>query len=113
VLASDGWAGQNLGILLESTVGFDRQGGYWDLDHVRLGATQHPVLSGFIRAGNQSQLTLQSTPGIFEILAANDISIPESEWSSLGTVTNGTGSISFADTNADGEARFYRARQLP
>ena len=36
VQASDAWAGKHIGIRLASTVGFDLQGGYWDLDNVRL-----------------------------------------------------------------------------
>src|SRR4029077_12323228 len=36
VKASDPWADKNIGIQLASTVGFDLQGGYWDMDNVRL-----------------------------------------------------------------------------
>jgi hypothetical protein len=44
VKASDAWAGKNIGIQLESTVGFDLQGGYWDVDNVRL--TESTVPNG-------------------------------------------------------------------
>src|SRR5215831_14148988 len=36
VKASDPWAGQHIGIQLRSTVTTNLQGGYWDLDNVRL-----------------------------------------------------------------------------
>ncbi len=36
VQANDAWAGKYIGIRLASTTGFDRRGGYWDLDNVRL-----------------------------------------------------------------------------
>ena len=36
VQPGDAWAGQNLGVQIASTVGFDIPGGYWDLDNVRL-----------------------------------------------------------------------------
>ena len=36
VQPGDAWAGQNLGVQIASTVGFDIPGGYWDVDNVRL-----------------------------------------------------------------------------
>src|SRR4030095_9182750 len=36
VKATDPWAGKRIGIRVASTVGFDKRGGYWDLDNVRL-----------------------------------------------------------------------------
>ncbi len=36
VKPSDPWAGKRIGIRLASTVGFDKPGGYWDIDNVRL-----------------------------------------------------------------------------
>ena len=36
VQPGDAWAGQNIGVQIASTVGFDIPGGYWDVDNVRL-----------------------------------------------------------------------------
>ena len=113
VQASDAWAGKNIGIRLASTVGFDLQAGYWDLDNVRLSVMRNPVLTGVVVSNAQAQLTLQSAPGRFEILGSTNISLPTSSWTSLGTVTNITGTFSLNDTNPPSDRRFYRARQSP
>ncbi len=60
VKASDAWAGKNIGIRLASTVGFDLQGGYWDLDNVRLTESLVPNNSF------ESPQTLLATPSIDE-----------------------------------------------
>ncbi len=36
VQPGDAWAGQNIGVQIASTVGFDIAGGYWDVDNARL-----------------------------------------------------------------------------
>jgi hypothetical protein len=36
IKAGDAWVGQNIGIEIASTVGFELSGGYWDVDNVRL-----------------------------------------------------------------------------
>jgi len=113
VKASDTWAGKNIGIQLASTVGFDLQGGYWDVDNVRLAVVSDPILTGFAITNRQSQFTLQSAPGRFEIVASTNIALPASSWTSLGTITNLTGSFSFSDTNINFGSRFYQARQSP
>jgi len=112
VSASNAWAGQHIGVAIMSTVGFDLAGGYWDLDNVRL--TETPVLTGSAATNGQFGFTLESTPGLrFEILASTNISLPLSNWASLGTLTNATGSISFSEPATNFPQRFYRARQLP
>ena len=114
VRAGDAWAGQHIGILLLSTVDTNLQGGYWDLDNVRLTQAGEPVLRDFIRTNGQFQFTLQSEPGLkFEILASADPALRLADWTSLGTVTNETGLVPFIDTTANSSRRFYRARQLP
>jgi len=112
VQAGDAWAGQHIGILLLSTVGFDLMGGYWDLDNVRLTSASAPVLSGWTAANGQFAFTLQSDPGAAcEVLAAADPSLPASQWTSLGAVTNLTGSMIFMDnTVTNAGKRFYQAR---
>ncbi|MEK7781515.1 MAG: hypothetical protein AAB370_08465 [Verrucomicrobiota bacterium] len=114
VRAGDAWAGQHIGILLLSTVATNLVGGYWDLDNVRLTSTLAPTLLNPVRTNNQFQFTIQSEPGmILEILAATNATLPTLSWTSLGTLTNSTGTIPFIDTSANFDQRFYQARQLP
>ena len=64
--------------------------------------------------GGQFSLTLQSNPGThFEILGASDLSLPPSSWTSLVTLTNVTGTISFTNPATGLGQRFYMAHQLP
>jgi len=112
VRSNDPWAGQNIGIMFLSTVSTNLQGGYWDLDNVRL--LEGPALLNPSATNNQLQFTLLGEVGAaFEILAATNAARPVSAWNHLGTLTNQTGRIPFVDTNADFNQRFYRARQLP
>ena len=113
VKAADAWAGKNIGIQLASTVGFDLLGGYWDVDNVRLKVFRDPMLKGLTRIGGQSQFTLESERGRFDILASTNIGLAASKWTTLGTVTNSTGSAPFIDTDLGLRLRFYRARQSP
>jgi len=65
-------------------------------------------------SGGQFQFTAQSEPGaVFEILASTDPTQPVMNWTSLGTVTNVTGSLPVADQTAGLKQRFYTARQSP
>jgi hypothetical protein len=113
VKASDPWAGQNIGVqLLSSILDTNLAAGYWDLDNVRLAAG--PALLAPACANGQFSFTLQSEPGLrFEILASTNLTLPLSNWSSLGTVTNLTGTAPFLDPATNLNRRFYRARQLP
>jgi len=114
VQAGDAWAGQHLGILLLSTVSSNMQGGYWDLDNVRLTSTSAPTLTSPTWTNNQFQFTLVGETGrVLEVFAATNVALPLSNWLNLGRLTNTTGTIPFVDTNADFDQRFYRARQLP
>jgi hypothetical protein len=115
VKASDAWAGQHVGVQLLSTVtDTNLVGGYWDLDNVRLVSTVTPALFAPARTNGQFACTLQSEPGLrFEMLASTNLTLPLSNWTSLGTVTNVTGAMPFLDTATNLNRRFYRARQLP
>lgn len=114
VKASDAWAGRHIGVRFLSTVGFDLQGGYWDLDNVRLNAIREPSLSGFVQTNGQFQFVLQSEPGLnFEILAATAVDLAETNWTRLGVLTNVTGSVAFSEPLTNFHQRFYRARQYP
>jgi hypothetical protein len=107
------WAGQHLGIQIASTVGFDKQGGYWDVDNVRLRVVQDPLLQGATVASGQFRFILHSAPGQYEVLASTNLALPARQWTSLGTRTNFTGNIPVTDTSANLGRRFYQARPSP
>jgi len=113
VKASDLWAGQHIGIQLLSTVSPDLAGAYWDLDNVRLSSTVTPALAAPVYTNGHFSFTLKSEQGLpFEILAGTNVALPLSNWTSLGTLTNVTGTASFTDPATNFSRRFYRARQL-
>jgi hypothetical protein len=112
VQPADAWAGQHIGIQILSTVDTNLEGGYWDLDNVRLSSTAEPVWVAPVWTNGHFAATLQSEPGTaFEILATTNAALPNSDWTSLGTVTNLTGSFPFVDPAAGSDRRFYRARR--
>ena len=114
VRSNDAWAGQNIGILLLSTVDTNLQGGYWDLDNVRLASTRSPVMSAPASENGRFQFTLLSEPGgVVEILAGTNLLNAPVNWTSLGRLTNSTGTYRFVDTNAGFQKRFYQARPVP
>ena len=114
VKASDPWAGQHIGVQCLSSVTPELEGGYWDLDNVRLVSTVPTALLAPARTNSQFTCTLQSAPGLrFEILASTNLTLPTSNWTGVGTLTNVTGTIPFLDTTTNLTRRFYRARQLP
>jgi hypothetical protein len=114
VRASDPWVGQNVGVQLASTVGFDKSGGYWDVDNVRLTEIPLPTLTDPCMTNSQFSFNLHSQPGLrFEILASTNAASPLSTWTSLGALTNDTGRTSFFDPAPHPNRRFYGARQVP
>ncbi len=114
VRPTDPWANQHIGVEFFSTVSSNLQGGYWDLDNVRLTSVREPVLANPVWSNGHLSLTLQSEPGLkFQILASTDLAQPLSNWTALASVTNVTGSISFTDTDPALTRRYYRAQQFP
>jgi hypothetical protein len=113
VQATDAWVGQNIGVQIASTVGFDKASGYWDVDNARLTETLLPALTAAQVTSHQCGFTLQSQPGLrFEMLATTNLASPISNWTSLATLTNVTGIYPFLDPATNLSRRFYRARQL-
>jgi len=114
VKPSDPWDGQHIGVqLLSSITDTNFNGGYWDIDNVRLSSTIAPVLLAPGRTNGQFTLTLESEPGLrFEILATTNLILPLSSWTDLGSVTNAAGAVAFTDTATNFNVRFYRAHQL-
>lgn len=114
IKVGDAWADRHIGIQMLSTVSTNLQGGYWDLDNVRLTAIQEPVLLDPAWTNGQFQFTMRSEPGLaFEVLASEHPGLPISGWISRGYLTNAAGSATFTDTAATPAQQFYRARQLP
>jgi hypothetical protein len=114
VKASDAWADKHIGIQFLSTARPDLAGGYWDVDNVRLAEFQNPVLASPVRANGQFQFILLSEPRLkFEILATTNVTLAASDWTSLATVTNVTGTLPFVDATTNFGVRFYRARHVP
>ncbi len=113
VQAGDPWAGQNIGIQLLSTTAFELAGGYWDVDNVRLVKTLAPTLLNPTVTTSNFTFTVQSEPGRpFTILTATNILTVSSNWTSLGTFTNVTGSTNFSDSITNMGQRYYRAQAL-
>jgi hypothetical protein len=115
VKPGDPWAGRHIGIQMLSTiVDTNLEGGYWDLDNVRLSSILEPALVAPVWTNGQFQFTLQSEPGLHvEILSTTNLTQPVSAWTSLGIMTNSTGTISFTDPATNLGARFYSARRMP
>lgn len=114
VQPGDPWAGKNMGIRFLSTVAPEAAQGFWDLDNVRLSSTLAPVLRNPARTNGQFGFWLQSEPGmVVEVLASTNLTFPAASWTSIGVVTNTTGSTAFVDTAPDFDQRFYQARQVP
>ncbi len=112
VKPTDAWAGQHIGVQFKSTVSTNMQGGYWDLDNVRL--IEGPVLLNPFLSSGQFEFTLLGEVGAtFEILTTTNANSPSDNWRSAGTLTNLSGMSVFTDTALDGRGQFYRARQMP
>lgn len=112
VKAEDPWAGRSIGVRFLSTVALDRQGGYWDLDHVRLEMLGPPRMTGVEVTAGEFQLTVESRPGtVLEILASGDPALPLEQWTSLSRLTNDTGRVTYSESVTHSGRRFYQARQ--
>jgi len=113
VKGAEPWAGKPIGIQLTSTVGFDNMGGYWDVDNVRLRVVEDPILKNPVLSGGQFLFDLQSAPGQYAVLASPNLALPYSQWVSLATFTNLTGTMPVINTNTNPEKQFYQVRPTP
>ena len=114
VQAGQPWANQNIGIQIQSTVAPNLIGGVWDLDNVRLTGAVPATLSHLAFANGQFRLQLQSDKNaVVAILATTNIALPITNWTTLTTITNFTGSYPVVDIAPDPAHRFYQARKLP
>jgi hypothetical protein len=113
VRGTEPWAGKQIGVKIASLADFLNQGGYWDIDNVRLQSVRDPFLKNATASAGQFTFTLDSAPGQLEILTSTNLTLPTSAWTSLGAVTNFTGTLPITNTNAVSGQRFYQARQIP
>jgi hypothetical protein len=71
------------------------------------------VLTSPARTNNQFSCTVRSEPGLrFQMLSTTNPALALSNWTSLGTFTNVTGTTAFVDPATDLNRRFYRAQEL-
>jgi len=62
----------------------------------------------------QLQFTVQSEPGaVFQILATTNLNLAVTNWTSVATFTNTTGSLPFVDSSSALGQRFYTAKPWP
>ncbi len=114
VNASAAWAGKNIGIAFTSTVQPDLAGGYWDIENVRLTETPGVFLRNAAWNSGTFSVELVSPPqSRLEVIAAPALNLPVTAWSSLGIVTNTTGTLLWTDPSPGSGPRFYSVRQLP
>ncbi|MEP6663413.1 MAG: hypothetical protein ABJC04_07080 [Verrucomicrobiota bacterium] len=114
VKPSDAWAGKHIGIQILSTVSDEMQGGYWDLDNVRLISVAPPQLMFPGLTNGNFTATIQGEIGFkYEVLASTNIAMPLTNWTSITTITNTSGAEAFVDAAPGLTQRFYSVRQLP
>jgi len=113
VRAGDAWAGEHVGIMLSSSItDTNLEGGYWDLDNVRLSATLVPSLTEPAWNNGQFSFTLSSETGmVFEIQATTNVNALN--WTSIGFITNATGAARFTNSGVMAGRSFFRARAVP
>ena len=111
VQPGDPWAGRPLGIRFLSTVSQELQGGYWDLDRVRLTALgETPFATHAMATESGLRLTWPSQAGTrYQV----EISADFAAWSATGTAVEGTGAelgvtVPWSDTGA-----FFRVVTAP
>lgn len=115
VKADDPWAGRLIGIRFLSTVNFELQGGYWDLDNVRLTAlTLRPLTLRNPRV-TDGQFTVSVTGesgGTVELLASDNPTLPVADWTRVARSPAFTGQADLAVPAAAAGHSFYAARQV-
>lgn len=111
VQASDPWAGRPVGIHFLSTVSPELQGGYWDLDRVRLTAVgQTPFVLQAESTDTGIRLTWLSQIGQrYRVETSPDFSA----WPATGAEIEGNGSELEMTLSLTGDARFFRVVSLP
>ena len=108
VKPTDPWAGKHIGIQFLSTVDEDLQGGYWDLDNVRLSSVDaapvFPLIVGSVT--DNARVTCNSLPGFLYQFQSSDNLV---DWQDEGAAVPGTGGPLIRDfLLTDHPRRFFR-----
>lgn len=115
VRAGDAWAGRHIGIRFRSTVTPALQGGYWDIDHVRLVGIPQPALT-LTREGPAVRASWTTVTGFhYQLEGCTDpAGEPEAAgWAGVGAARPGTGlPMSEAMPVAAAPRRFFRVKVL-
>lgn len=87
VKPTDAWAGQYIGIQILSTVTTELQGGYWDLDNVRLTSAAEPALQN-TPSGTDVRVAWLAAPGHqYQLQFSPNLQ----SWADYGTPVTGSG----------------------
>ena len=112
VKPTDLWAGRHIGVEFRSTVDTNLQGGYWDLDNVRL--IEGPVLLNPVYTNGQFTFTLLGEPNAsFQVLSTTNPSLAVSNWINTATIQNSNGSTAVTNVVGSSVPAFFRVRQAP
>ena len=112
VKAGDAWAGQHLGVRFLSTVSSEQQGGYWDLDNIRLFTLSPPrFLVTATPVGANLRLGWPSVRGYdYQIAVSDDLQ----NWANQGSPLSGTGTdLVTLIPRADVPRAFFRVLAAP
>jgi hypothetical protein len=114
VAVDDPWAGRAIGIRFVSTVSFELQGGYWDLDNVRLTALpSRPLTLRNPRvADGHFTVSVEGDPGgNVELLATSDPGLPAADWLRVGFVEDFGGEATLTVPLTPGSMACFLARR--
>ena len=112
IKVSDPWAGQPIGIRFTSTVSTELQGGYWDLDNVRLTAISPPKFTVTAqRIDTNFRLTWPSVNGYsYQVTRSDDLQT----WPNLGPALPGSGAeLAAFYPFAESDRFFFRVLAVP
>ncbi len=111
VKPGDAWAGQHVGVQFLSTVITNLQGGYWDLDNVRLEAILDPPTLNFTPAGPDLRISWSSATGYqYQLKISEDLEF----WSDYDSPLPGTGGEVFKLVPTSGQTNaFFAVLAIP
>ena len=112
VKPTDPWAGKKIGIQFLSTVTIESQGGYWDIDNVRLASTPDPRLS-CSPAGSQARVAFLAATGYtFQLQSTENLLSPNWIPAASPLTGNGTEAVSLFPLSSS-PRKFFRLAVTP
>jgi hypothetical protein len=113
VKATDPWAGRHVGVLMLSTVEPSGEGGYWDVDHVRLFAitpAAPKVILEVIANGGARVDWVSEADVAYQVRISRDLA----SWSDAGAPQSGTGGpLSATIAGGDGGSLYVEVTATP